>query len=276
MNNVLYLKKLWLLALFAPALLALSACSADGSDSGGNLDPNGDEDGDGISNGSDNCPLVANPLQLDTDGDGIGDACDDDDDDDDGGGDGDGDGDFSDYTCNEFAPAGSIATVNQNGLVCGLLAPLSLCDVTTPELAADGDPATAAEFHYAIGALDQVLGGSLELEITLPGEVESGKFAGFSVAFADSLLELGLVENLTVTTLQNGTEVDSAGYDQLLALDLLTVPIVAGEPGLVGLFTTAPYNSIKLGLSATVLSVDLAEFSVAAFEPCLDASPPED
>jgi hypothetical protein len=37
--------------------------------------PNGDDDGDGVPNLEDNCPLVANPGQGDSDGDGAGDAC---------------------------------------------------------------------------------------------------------------------------------------------------------------------------------------------------------
>ena len=40
----------------------------------------GDDDGDGVPNGCDNCPATANPSQLDTDGDGLGNACDPDDD----------------------------------------------------------------------------------------------------------------------------------------------------------------------------------------------------
>lgn len=34
-----------------------------------------DTDGDGVTDGNDNCPSVPNPNQLDTDGDGLGDAC---------------------------------------------------------------------------------------------------------------------------------------------------------------------------------------------------------
>jgi hypothetical protein len=46
------------------------------------IDPFSDDDGDGIGNEVDNCPLIANPNQANYDSDGRGDLCDDDDDDD--------------------------------------------------------------------------------------------------------------------------------------------------------------------------------------------------
>ena len=39
-----------------------------------------DDDGDGIIDSEDNCPLISNSDQLDTDGDGMGDVCDTDED----------------------------------------------------------------------------------------------------------------------------------------------------------------------------------------------------
>ncbi|MBT60766.1 MAG: hypothetical protein CMA63_04345 [Euryarchaeota archaeon] len=44
------------------------------------IDPSTDDDGDGVGNINDNCPLLANPDQADHDSDGRGDLCDEDDD----------------------------------------------------------------------------------------------------------------------------------------------------------------------------------------------------
>src|SRR5512139_3752055 len=45
-----------------------------GNDSG--MIPTNDDDGDGVINAADNCPLVSNADQADGDSDGIGDVCD--------------------------------------------------------------------------------------------------------------------------------------------------------------------------------------------------------
>jgi PKD repeat protein len=46
-----------------------------GNDEGGNFDPAGDADGDGIPNGEDNCPETPNQDQRDSNNNGYGDAC---------------------------------------------------------------------------------------------------------------------------------------------------------------------------------------------------------
>ncbi len=56
----------------APEALNLRANIIAYLESGGGLD----SDGDGIGDGADNCPAIANPMQVDMDMDGAGDACD--------------------------------------------------------------------------------------------------------------------------------------------------------------------------------------------------------
>ena len=54
----------------------------NGQDEVVRIDPYTDEDGDGVGDGVDNCPSIANPLQANFDNDSMGDVCDDDDDND--------------------------------------------------------------------------------------------------------------------------------------------------------------------------------------------------
>ena len=67
-------------AILGLSALALTACTFDGSgvqsDDDGPDGSTADGDGDGVADGRDNCPTVANPDQHDEDGDDIGNACD--------------------------------------------------------------------------------------------------------------------------------------------------------------------------------------------------------
>ena len=65
-----------------------------------------DSDGDGAGNCADNCPLVANPDQIDTDNDGQGDACDSDD-----------DGDGVPDTCDVDSTPGPDVDNDQDGII---------------------------------------------------------------------------------------------------------------------------------------------------------------
>jgi hypothetical protein len=64
-----------------PTSVAMHTATSTGFDSwtsefSRNYDPDGDDDGDGVANGEDNCSQDPNPDQSDGDGDGKGDACD--------------------------------------------------------------------------------------------------------------------------------------------------------------------------------------------------------
>ena len=68
--------------IFSRALLPGEIQAIYASGNLGKCVPGADSDGDGISDGADNCPTVANPDQANNDGDSMGDVCDADDDND--------------------------------------------------------------------------------------------------------------------------------------------------------------------------------------------------
>ncbi|WP_242521559.1 thrombospondin type 3 repeat-containing protein [Motiliproteus sp. SC1-56] len=104
-----------------------------------------DQDSDGVPDVTDNCPLVANPDQIDIDGDGAGDSCDVDDD-------GDGVEDTQDNCPQDPNPAQSDADLDGIGDACdgdsdgdGVDDQVDLCPLSPPSLPVDLDGCTGAQ-----------------------------------------------------------------------------------------------------------------------------------
>jgi CSLREA domain-containing protein len=118
-----------------------------------------DGDGDGVPNGTDNCPALANPGQADTDGDGTGDACDPTPN----GPDGDADGvpDARDNCPNQPNPGQADADGDGTGDACEAnTAPIANLDrmangqpinVLANDVDEDGDPLTLISFTQPAG-----------------------------------------------------------------------------------------------------------------------------
>ena len=180
-----------------------------------------DDDGDGIDDATtDNCPAVYNPNQEDTDGDGAGDACDTDDD---GDGvldvndnctlipnpgqedsDGDGIGDACDpdvIACGASERYKPMITPNalvasgDTGLTC------VLCSVSNEANVIDVDLTNSARVSVPVG-----VAGSAFVQVTDTSQTYTGNnTVGFIVERPGTLIDLTLLDTITVTTLLNDT-----------------------------------------------------------------------
>jgi len=174
---------------------------------------------------------------------------------------------------------GATTEVGANGLVGdlvgGLLGALSgdsvsdlLNSVQDANLAIDTDLTTAASFTQTAAALDVLLGAgsvdSLDLTVNMPeGKTQSaGSYAVFAISFPSSLLDLGLLSSVQVTTLLDGVvQEDTASLDAsgLSLLGFSTDGLINDSYAFIGYKTTLPYDGARISVSSDLLSADLGE-----------------
>ena len=131
-----------------------------------------------------------------------------------------------------------------------------LCGVATPEGAADSNPTTKAVLNVTLG-----LATSVELKVGLRGTGVAGYRAGMVISSNTGLLDVSLLDRLTLTTYgSDGQPVESASGSALLALNVL--PDGRQE---LSFLTTRDFASVQLSTSALAgLGVNINIFQAFA------------
>ena len=108
---------------------------------------------------------------------------------------------------------------------------------------------------------------SLEVEDT-NSTYAAGSRAGFVVEDPGSLLQLTLLQGITLRTYLNGGLRDTATYGGLLDLDLLGLTGISGRT-LVTFTTTQTFDEVRIGYSALVGALS----SIDVSQSCVDPTP---
>lgn len=147
----------------------------------------------------------------------------------------------------------AVATEDREGICLG-------CSVQDPGFATDTNLLTLATVNAPVPAL----GGTSILSVqdtstTYP----AGRRAGFVIADpAGALLTLTLLQDISVSTLLNGTVQTEVGLGSLLNLDLLGTTLIGGQaPVYASLVSTGDFNEVRLNFR-NILGV-LSQLKVA-------------
>lgn len=173
-----------------------------------------DSDGDGVSDGADNCPAVANADQADTDMDGQGDACESPD------GDGDGVPDATDNCPSVYNPGQEDANGDGIGDACGGMPPV------TETTAASSVKGQSAVFGASIDPEGQATTYQFEYGTTISyGSLTSSKSAGSgATAVPESETVTGLVPNTNYHYRVTATNASGRTYGEDQEFTTLRLP----------------------------------------------------
>jgi len=144
--------------------------------------------------------------------------------------------------------------------------------VTNPELAMDGDPNTASELSLGILAVTGTIAQTFYFD-TVSNPTDQ---IYMTMAINPSLLQLGILDNISVTGVNGANEEFSDSLTSLLSLDIITL-LQSGEATTFSFNPGTSIDKVTLGLSS-LLNVSLPqnmnvyEVFLAPAVPNLDAS----
>ncbi|QXP55227.1 gliding motility-associated C-terminal domain-containing protein [Cellulophaga sp. HaHa_2_95] len=165
----------------------------------------------------------------------------------------------------------SFTSFDGSGLSLDLLN-LGGAGVTNPELAMDGDPNTASELSLGILAVTGTIAQTFYFD-TVSNPTDQ---IYMTMAINPSLLQLGILDNISVTGVNGANEEFSDSLTSLLSLDIITL-LQSGEATTFSFNPGTSIDKVTLGLSS-LLNVSLPqnmnvyEVFLAPAVPNLDAS----
>lgn len=131
------------------------------------------------------------------------------------------------------------------------------------------------ETDFATVSLGAGVGSSISISVLNPlSEFPAGSQAGFMIQDTNDFLQLGLLDQITVSTYLDGVEVDSqtsSGLVLLQALGLIEIDLSGGtDPEsvqFVGLTTTGDYDEVRIEIGSLVSALEEMEVYGAYVNP---------
>ena len=173
-----------------------------------------------------------------------------------------------------------VVEVSANGLVGGTVTDLVnmlggssttqlLNSVVAKELVVDGNLDTFATVNQAAGLLSPAI-ESIDLIVRLNGTAPVGQFAVFGLTLPSGLLELSIMQDITVTTFTGTTEQESRSFS-LTSLDLLGQGLTGTPAVFLGLKATQSFDTARISFTPAVVSANVAN-AVNVHELCTNGN----